>query len=506
MNIDNIWEKLNPNEQSLETLRRDLSEGKVPNLPYFVVNQQIVKKVIAKNISDIDGDRMQTNLIIAQYGNGKTNLLKYLQLFFESNKFGIDVVYSRADREQPDLVIFLLKLIQDKYSLNLISYIKSLRNRQGIAEELADNFKANFSGIKEFTIQLFNPSRTDEQIQKLIFLGTGRLYTKGHFKEFDLPQLMDFDRREVLVVFLNILAKSNHYIIFGIDEIEKIQEKSKLRLNHFLTSYRELIDLFNKIKGHYILTCFTDATGAFEIQSANEALYTRIRTSLLTLPPISNRDDFSELMRYLNELFDTNRNESDLDNIIGQLMKANHQRNRDILQHSIELLRDQVVRLSISEMLIEEGLEKLFINIKTKLQLDGAFKSLNQKFFDPLKYYLEDNYLITDDGDLSRRYQYFIDHKGKKTHYFLFNDFVDKSEMNMRLNNIPAPIDYNFVIYAPEKLELSNSDVEINNAAEYKILDYSPDDMFVLLNMYRDNFEYTAAIAKIIVNYTEKNL
>ena len=254
MEIPKLWDKISPIPENIEQVKRDLKEGRVPELPYFIVDLKEEKLTIGKYLSDIDLC-LQTCLITATHGNGKTNLMKYLKLFF-LNDTRINVVYSRADVDQYDIVVFLLRLIQDNLLICLEDSIITLRGLADIEiSKLANNFEDSFGAIREYAIKLLS-ERDEEKVRKLIYLGTGRLYSKGSFNEFGLTQLTNFNRREILVLFLNIIARTNKYIIFEIDELEKIQEKSKIRFNHFLTSYRELIDLSTLIKGHFLLKSY----------------------------------------------------------------------------------------------------------------------------------------------------------------------------------------------------------------------------------------------------------
>lgn len=514
MLINGLWEKLEPRKENLDTLRKDLAEGKVPELPYFIVDQEEVKEAISSKLKDIDGARMQTSLIISPYGNGKTNLLKYLKLFFEKNisEYNIDVIYSRADIEQPDVILLMLKLIQNKYTDLLIEVIKIIRNQEDIGSNLANNFDDNFSAIEEYTKQLFNDSLSDEDLRKLIYLGTGRLYTKGHFNNFGLEQLQNFNRREILVLFLNILAERKKYIIFAIDEVEKVIEKSKLRFNQFLTSYRELIDLFNKIKGHFIITCLTDAQGTARIQLANEAFYTRVKPDIKELPAINKREDIRILSEYLNELFGTQKNDEELDKIVTQLYKFNkephNQINRYLIRQTVDLLVGSNITLPLEGLLRENNLSQLFDSTHEKLELAGVYKSLHQKFFDPLEYYLENNFFLDNGGVVERRdYQAFIDEVNNKVHYFIFNEDSDIVNINKRVNALINEYQRDIIIYSPIKLELKNSSIELDDTNyKFQIVDYEANKLFVLLNMYRDNFENQDKIGKLITTYTENYL
>lgn len=505
MEINGLWEKLEPRESTLQTLKRDLSEGKVPELPFFIVDQTAAKNAIGTKLANIDGNRMLTNMIVGQYGNGKTNLLKYLQLFFQNNNELATVLYSRADVEQPDIILFLLRLLQDKFTDELISNINTIKLTDGLLPELANDFDDNFAAIKEYATKLFASTNTDEDTRKLIYLGTGRLYTINHWGQYELQQLQNFNRREILVLFLNILAKNNCYIIFAIDEIEKIHEKSKLRLNQFLTAYRELIDLSNKIKGHLLISCFTDAAGQSLLQSVNEAFYTRIKPDILELPPITQRDDLNTLLDYLNDLF--GKPKGDIQPLVPVIEKKKHQRNRDLLRHCIELLLAGVEKGSLDDLLKGNGLTELYNEKLQELEMEGVLSLIHQRFFDPLQYYLEANYLLEDDNKLDKRNNVFVDEVNDRIQLFFFNENSDKDDVSKRVINQVAKYDKDAIIYAPVKLELSNSAIILENSdRKFDILDYEPKELFVLLMMFKDNFDRQEAIGKVIESYTNRYL
>ncbi|MNE92770.1 hypothetical protein D3C80_1905360 [compost metagenome] len=61
------------------------------------------------------------------------------------------------------------------------------------------------------------------------------------------------------------------------------------------------------------------------------------------------------------------------------------------------------------------------------------------------------------------------------------------------------------IIYSPIKLELRNDLFQFENFS-ISIVDYEPQELFVLLNMYRDNFEIQSQLEEIIGRYTNDNL
>jgi len=60
MELEKLWEKQKPLDNGYSTLRQDVAEGRVPELPYYVVDQVEAKAKISAALQDIDGQRMQT--------------------------------------------------------------------------------------------------------------------------------------------------------------------------------------------------------------------------------------------------------------------------------------------------------------------------------------------------------------------------------------------------------------------------------------------------------------
>lgn len=504
MVISNLWQNLIIKEETKAILIKDLSEGKVPQLPYFVIGIDDIKAKVQEKIEVIDGGRMVSNFIIARYGNGKTNLLKYLELFFE-NHAQVRVLYKRANIDQPDIGLFLLKEIQDHFTETLVSQVVALRDGYDFGV-LTNGFPESFRSVEEYTNKLFDPATTEEDIKRLIYLGTGRLYTKAEFGRFQLEQLSNFERKEVLVIFLNILALSNIFLIFQIDELERIYEKSKLRLNAFFTSYREIFDLFSFVKGHYLICSQTDANSDPNfIRELNEAFYTRIEPHILMLPNISGKEQISTLVVNLKELFELNKSTSELDAIVKNLVKQKIGQNRDLIREATQLLNANG-KPSWNSLLEQFNLRPLYENTKNELEFEGLLKSLSSKFFDPLETYLEGSLLLENGSEIkSRDYQSFIDNGGNKVHYFILNENMTIDVIQYKVEDIYKTFKRDVIIYAPVKLELRNGMVEVENCS-IEIVDIEPQELFVLLNMYRDNFEHQSGLSKVIAAYTNDNL
>lgn len=506
MVIENLWNKIAPRGGTVQQLKRDLKEGKVPELPYFIVDMDDAKDKIGTYLQSIDSV-FQTCLVTANYGNGKTNLLKYLKLFFDKDE-KVKVVFLRVDVDQYDLILFLLKIIQDNFFNELKTSINKLRECNYNTSDMVYSFQDGFAAIKEYTDKLFSEDDED-RLARLIYLGTGRLYTKNSFKEFDLEQLTNFNRREVLVLFLNILSANDIYVIFGIDEAEKIQEKSKPRFGHFLTSYRELYDLSSLVKGHFLITCFTDSSGksSQSIDEVNPAFFRRIGDRIVELPMITKVSDYKELVQNLNELFETEKSLEEINKIVSSVKKKGLSKNSEIVKSICAELFEVSEQMTLDQLLDQSGIRELFEETSERLQLENAFTRLNVKFFDPLKEYLvANNYSQVDYEIKTQGMQSYIDKSLNISHLFLFTSDFDVN-VN-RIINVRADYEHNkLIIYVPEGLDINYSYLHDKGIDNIEIVDYNPEDLMTLLVMYRDeNFEFGDQIKSVISKYTNKNL
>lgn len=506
MEISTLWKDLKPNQERIKEIKKDIIDGKVPELPFFVIDQERAKHYIGQSIFQIDDSRMVTNLIVAHYGNGKTNILKFLQNKFAESST-IKVSFLRANVDQPDIFLFLLKEFQCKYLHLLIDAIKDLRQNL-LFEDLTENDDSHFEEIREYVEALISLDNSDDEIKEFIYLGTGRLYTKASFAKHNIPQLKDYNRREVFAVFLNIISKKGIYIIFEIDEIEKIREKSKIRFNTFLTSYRELIDLSNKIKGHYLITSLTDGAGGQLIQEANQACYSRIKKFIIELEKIDSISSMQDLASKLNILFNKDLSTNKIQKLAGEVHKRKLLMNRDIIQHLSNLILEKENTKSLNDLLKEEHLNELFIDVKDRLTIEGSFDRIETKFFYPLRSYLVgkdyDEEYIKIQGD-----RLFIDTVKNKINYFIFKDNIeDKASLNNKVNQLVNINNKDLVIYSPEKLELSYSSIDIDNKnhQDFEIVHYNPKELMVLFVMYKENFNKQSVISDVIRKYTKGNL
>ena len=142
MDITHLWTPLNPIEDNKEIIRQDLERGLAPNLPFFIVGLEDVKTTLKTAISTIDS-RFSYALVWGQYGNGKSNLMKYLKYFFEQNQeCNTKVAIWRADVDRYDIITFLLYIIQNEFLKDLQVSLKAVIS-DGKTKGLCDNYIAS---------------------------------------------------------------------------------------------------------------------------------------------------------------------------------------------------------------------------------------------------------------------------------------------------------------------------------------------------------------------------
>lgn len=490
-----LWNRLQVDKTKRLNIIRDWTEGKVPDLPFEIIDQKNIKDHIQGKLENIFDRTMTTSILKAQYGDGKTNVFKYLELYFSSHpENNIKFIYCRANPDQTDLCLFLLQHIQNSLMKELREQINVLSKESSEKQALlASNFKDDFAAIREYTLALFNPNNHDN-IDNLIYLGTGRLYSKGMFGKFNLERLTDFNRREVFVLFMNILASADIRIVFAIDELEKINDKSSKRMAYFLTSYRELCDLFNKINGHYLMTAVTNGV---DIEELCPPLYGRVNKDIIKLHKLEKEEDIVQLVKLMADLLDKSINKGIEKDIVGKLRKKNNLNNRLMIQFISEYLKSSgTEQIASYEELLKSNKElfELYKETEDKLKADNGFSNLSRAFFDPLDYYLTALGYIMN-SNYRRDYQAVVDDDMHKAFFFLFND---DTKIKDRVAEFAEKKDiHDFVVFAKYNMDVSYAQLQKPDI-NIRIIEYDPEKIFVLLNMYRWNFDKQEEISEIL--------
>ena len=506
MDITQLWSPLEPMAENRELIKQDLERGLAPNLPYFIVGLHDVKNSLSGAISTVDS-RFSYALIWGQYGNGKSNLMKYLKYFFEQHpEYKTRVAIWRADVDRYDIITFLLYIIQNEFSVDLLASLKKVM-ADGKTMELCENYNGSFSAIQSFAEKFEDKKDSDEDLQALMSLGTGKLYDSNSFKRYGLTKLTDYNRREVLVFFLNVLAYNQHYVIFCLDELEKIQEKSRTRFQNLLTTFRELIDMSSSIKGHMILAAVTESvSGDHSFESYNPAFERRIKNNMLQINAIHEVDDIKEMTKELVRVLGDGFKLDSYDGIAHEVYKSirKYPHTSDVVRAVFAQLSRKASQKTWQELLEDAKLIDAFTLKRQTLANYGALLRINQKFFAPLKDYL--NIISNSENDYEIKGQMFqcvYSTATNRCYVFLFTDDI-VANINRLKNVINEYSKADLYVFKPKELDINMDTLKKEGLEQVKdLIPYDPIDLMALLELYLDNYE-NDALREVVTVYTQQ--
>lgn len=504
MDITQLWTPLNPIEENKEIIRQDLERGLAPNLPYFIVGLQDVKTTLGTALSTIDS-HFSYALIWGQYGNGKSNLMKYLKYFFtQYPDFNTKVAIWRADVDRYDIITFLLYIIQNEFAADLLESLKKVVT-DGKTKELCDNYSGSFAAVQAFAEKIEEKKDSDEDLQTLISLGTGKLYNSNSFKKFDLTKLTDYNRREVLVFFLNALAYAKHYIVFCVDELEKIQEKSRARFQNLLTTFRELIDLSSSINGHMILAAVTESvSGEHSFESYNPAFERRIKNYMLQVKAIREVDDIKEMAKELVRVLGNDYQLDSYDDVANAVYKKKLPHTSDVVRALFAQLAKQADKKTWKDLLEDSKMTDAFNQKRQSLEDSGMLQRINQKLFAPLKDYL--NIISISDSDYEvkgQMLQCVYSTATNRCYVFLFTDDIEANTNRLK-NVIKEYSKADLYVFKPKELDINMDMLKKEGLVSVKdLIPYDPVDLMALLELYMDNYE-NDALREVVTLYTHQ--
>ena len=504
MDITQLWTPLNPIEENKEIIRQDLERGLAPNLPYFIVGLQDVKPTLGTALSTIDS-HFSYALIWGQYGNGKSNLMKYLKYFFtQYPDFNTKVAIWRADVDRYDIITFLLYIIQNEFAADLLESLKKVVT-DGKTKELCDNYSGSFAAVQAFAEKIEEKKDFDEDLQTLISLGTGKLYDSNSFKKFDLTKLTDYNRREVLVFFLNALAYAKHYIVFCVDELEKIQEKSRARFQNLLTTFRELIDLSSSINGHMILAAVTESvSGEHSFESYNPAFERRIKNYMLQVKAIREVDDIKEMAKKMVRVLGNDYQLDSYDDVANAVYKKKLPHTSDVVRALFAQLAKQADKKTWKDLLEDSKMTYAFNQKRQSLEDSGMLQRINQKLFAPLKDYL--NIISISDSDYEvkgQMLQCVYSTATNRCYVFLFTDDIE-ANINRLKNVIKEYSKADLYVFKPKELDINMDMLKKEGLVSVKdLIPYDPVDLMALLELYMDNYE-NDALREVVTLYTHQ--
>lgn len=501
MNLAELWETLTPKKENIEIIKKDLSVGIAPHLPFFVIGLDEVKTKLSGYLSKIDTS-FQYCLIKGQYGNGKTNLLKYLEYFFEVHpEYNVHCETWRADVDKYDLNLFLLYLIQQSHTVSLKDFLK--QSSDAVMKTACNDYKDSFAVMQGYTKAIIDNKDDDDKLLELIQLGTGAKYDKRSFDKYRFDKFSDYNRHEVLAFFLNIFALNKYYLLFCIDELEKIEEKSRARFQSYLTSFRELIDMTGLIRGHMLIASITDAGkwSSMPLEAYNPAFGRRILTSTHELRSISSPDEIRQLAESLCSILGESCGDKSIDLIVSKIEKQHLSHTNEIIISLYNNLTNSEYK-SWRENFKDSDLNSQLANRVDVLKEEGGEVRIHTKFFAPLENYLN---IISNNPDeyaiKAQMYQTVRAIEKQKSYVFLFTNDYDTNISRIKNVQQLFPSD-KIYIFKPEGLGISNSDLQdygINNVED--VIAYDPIELMALITLFVEDYD-NEMLKEAIVEYT----
>ena len=431
--------------------------------------------------------------------------MKYLKYFFtQYPDFNTKVAIWRADVDRYDIITFLLYIIQNEFAADLLESLKKVVT-DGKTKELCDNYSGSFAAVQAFAEKIEEKKDSDEDLQTLISLGTGKLYDSNSFKKFDLTKLTDYNRREVLVFFLNALAYAKHYIVFCVDELEKIQEKSRARFQNLLTTFRELIDLSSSINGHMILAAVTESvSGEHSFESYNPAFERRIKNYMLQVKAIREVDDIKEMAKELVRVLGNDYQLDSYDDVANAVYKKKLPHTSDVVRALFAQLAKQADKKTWKDLLEDSKMTDAFNQKRQSLEDSGMLQRINQKLFAPLKDYL--NIISISDSDYEvkgQMLQCVYSTATNRCYVFLFTDDIEANTNRLK-NVIKEYSKADLYVFKPKELDINMDMLKKEGLVSVKdLIPYDPVDLMALLELYMDNYE-NDALREVVTLYTHQ--
>ncbi|XPV69084.1 MAG: BREX system ATP-binding domain-containing protein [Halarcobacter sp.] len=504
MKLNNLWKDLPISKLNSKRIVKAYNAGLVPELPYFIVGQHNVKNEVEKRLERLDEQNFDRLILTSNYGNGKTNLFKYLKLYFKThsnaNNFNINFEYITADIDLPNISSMLLNVLDDRH------YEKIIEAIENFDETETDILYEQFEDIPKYIKQIFKYKNSKQKLNELVQMGTGRLYYKSYFNNYNLKPFTNHALTQILALFLNLLYENQELFIFAIDEIEKIYDKSKTRLRNFLTSYRELIDISNKIDGHLLLTAMTAGDKqADNILNENPAFRSRIDKDRIEIKPI-NESNIEELVRKIISLLENNEIpiNTTAEKVTSRVKSARQaglieETNRALVQEIMEILQNNEDYESIEKIITNFEIEEYVEEKESQLEFDDLFKNMYANIFAPLTAYITSTYENIEVNKQNRR----LISKDKDI-YLFFENTSFENQINNCKKSIQNGKDVTLLI--PKEIDFSLTDNFGNDnkiTDKIELITYNPKKLFTLLELYIDSdyFEIEEEISKVLLKF-----
>lgn len=389
-------------------------------------------------------------------------------MYFQQNHHdNVHYIYEPANIDKPNIFLIFLELLEH---LSLEVLIKSILNSR-VDEAFINSALSSATHIKEYFKCLFDKNNTDEILKELILMGTGRHYTKNFYNKYNINQLTDTHRKEVLILFL--------------------------------TSFRELIDVSNKINGHYFIGAMVTSLSHFTYAlDENPAFHTRIDKDILNVEFLTLKEEKEELVRNILQMLEKSIDPSRFSRIISTIEtkfdKNNPIRNNRLMISEIfTQLNDTKIYKDLDSILAEKELNYEFEDLKDELEVSGTFKNIKDKFIDGLRNYFEIKDINLQKTEIDNL---FLQKRTSLYQYFIFT----QQQLDNNIDYLKKLIltDNSLTIYFNSEEHKINH----NDFKKVELINYDAKTLLTLFILLEENLNYQEDIIEVIENYTQGTL
>ena len=254
----------------------------------------------------------------------------------------------------------------------------------------------------------------------------------------------------------------------------------------------------------------TTITNGVDIAGLSQPFSERVRNDIVKIERIKKREDVESLIKLMANLLQKQLDQdvitkiwSKVNRVVNNPDISNNRRTIQLISESIKNI-EYKLRTTVKEMLAQnKDLQDLYEETEQRINSEDGFVNLSRALFDPLEYYLMAlGYSVNSKQNNYRRdYQAIYDADTNRTFFFLFDD---DSKIKGRIEEFVQDKDiHDFVVFAKKELSISYAQLQIDNA-RIKLVDYDPKELFVLLNMYRWNFDKQKEISVLLDIATSK--
>ncbi|MCC0772236.1 hypothetical protein K9840_25315 [Bacillus pacificus] len=312
--IKNIYQEKQLDQKEQKEEIQKLCLGVAPLNPSFILNQKKIINEIQESFNRlyIDGNILETFIIVGNPGNGKSHILNLTSSYLSQVKNNI-IINERAQGygTQFDMQKLILKKANSQETLKAINNkVNNILEDYREAEEYLqiNEIASKFDISMELARLIWLVSVGKDGLKKIKALNilTLRDTQDKIFKDLEIEEY-DIERNswDFFYILMGILKENGFYIILLIEELEHIFKWGVEEKQKFYEQLKEFIDHAEKLGNMRILMFSTHVFNdeyknkVNFIQDEDPALHGRLHPLVRKIQQITNSEEVTELVNKL---------------------------------------------------------------------------------------------------------------------------------------------------------------------------------------------------------------